>query len=446
MNVLERLMGYIEKEHLMMPHEKILLTVSGGKDSMLMAHLFTKAGFHIAIAHCNFQLRGEDSDLDEALVRGFAKEHGIPIYVNHFETKAYAKERQISIQMAARELRYTWFEQLRRELQFDRIAVAQHLNDHIETVLLNLSRGTGLQGLQGILPLRDRIIRPLLFLKASEIEHYVNEYGIAYRDDQSNFSTKYARNKIRIDIIPHFKKLQPDFEAVFEQNITHFKESYQLLQQFVDPIRKKLFLPTAEGWLVRKEDLEEYLHNLPLWYELFSAFNFSKTVLADLQAAWTKESGRVFQSDCYHMLLDREDLFIRKKEFISSDEALITSETATVEWKQYCFHASISNDLAIIRAKNVAKFDYDLLVFPLTVRSWKIGDSFYPLGMEGRKKLSDFFINKKISLFEKENIPILVNGNGDILWVANYRMDNRYKITANTKKVLTLVCDLNTHI
>lgn len=440
MNVLERLMGYIEKEHLLMPHDKILLTVSGGKDSMLMAHLFAKAGYTIAIAHCNFQLRGAESDEDEALVRKFATENNVPIYVKHFDTKAYAKDRQISIQMAARELRYAWFEKLRHELQFDRIAVAQHLNDHIETVLLNLSRGTGLQGLQGIFPIRERIIRPLLFLKASEIEHFVNMYGIAYRDDQSNFSTKYARNKIRIDIIPHFKKLQPDFEMVFEQNINHFKESYQLLQQFVEPIRRKLFYPIDEGWGVRKEDLEPYIDNLPLLYELFSAFNFSKPVLSDLQQAWTRESGRIFQSDAYHMLLDRNELFIREKEFISPDEALITSETSTVEWKHYCFHADVSSDLAIVKASEVAKLDYDVLVFPLTIRSWKVGDSFYPLGMEGRKKLSDFFINKKISLFEKENIPIVVNGNGDILWVANYRMDNRYKITANTKKVLTLVC------
>ncbi|WP_312337422.1 tRNA lysidine(34) synthetase TilS [Sphingobacterium sp.] len=443
MNVLERLMGYIEKEHLLMPHDKILLTVSGGKDSMLMAHLFAKSGYHIAIAHCNFQLRGEDSEQDEALVRKFATENGIPIFVKHFDTKAYAKEQQISIQMAARELRYAWFEKLRHELQFDRIAVAQHLNDHIETVLLNLSRGTGLQGLQGIFPIRERIIRPLLFLKASEIEHFVKMYGITYRDDQSNFSTKYARNKIRIDIIPHFKKLQPDFEMIFEQNINHFKESYQLLQQFVEPIRKKLFYPNDEGWGVRKEDLEPYLDNLPLLYELFSAFNFSKAVLSDLQQAWVKESGRVFQSDCYHMLLDRNELFIREKEFISPDEALITSETSTVEWKRYCFHAEVSTDITIVRTPDLAKLDYDLLVFPLTIRSWKVGDSFYPLGMEGRKKLSDFFINKKISLFEKENIPLVVNGNGDILWIANYRMDNRYKITSNTKKVLTLVCRID---
>jgi len=388
----------------------------------------------------NFKLRGTDSDADEALVRTFATENNVPIFVRHFDTKTYAKERQISIQMAARELRYAWFEKLRHEMDFDRIAVAHHLNDHIETVLLNLCRGTGLQGLQGILPVRERIIRPLLFLKASEIEHFVNMYGISYRDDQSNFSTKYARNKIRIDIIPHFQKLQPDFEMVFEQNIQHFKESYQLLQQFVEPIRKMLFFPTGAGWEVRKEDLEPYLDNLPLLYELFSPFNFSKAILSDLQQAWVRESGRIFQSDCYHMLLDRNELFIREKEFVSADEGLITSETSTVEWKQYCFHAEVSTDVTIVQATEVAKLEYDLLVFPLTIRSWKVGDSFYPLGMEGRKKLSDFFINKKISLFEKENIPIVVNGNGDILWVANYRIDNRYKITSNTKKVLTLVC------
>lgn len=440
MNVLERLRSFIEKEHLMVSDHTILLTVSGGKDSMLMAHLFAKAGFKIAIAHCNFQLRGTDSDLDEALVRNFASANQIPIFVKHFDTKAYAKEKQISIQMAARELRYAWFEKLCDEHHFDRIAVAHHLNDHIETVLLNLSRGTGMQGLQGILPIRGRIIRPLLFLKASEIEFYVNEYQVNYRDDQSNFSTKYARNKVRIDIIPHFKKLQPDFEQIFEQNITHFKESYRLLQQFVQPIRTHLFKKTADGWVVRKDDLEKYLADLPLLYELFSDFNFSKAVLHDLQQGWHRESGRVFQSDCFHMLLDRDEIYIKRKEFISSEEVLVTSETSTVEWKQYCFHAAISTDVSIVRDQEVAKLDYDVLLFPLTIRSWQLGDSFYPLGMEGRKKLSDFFINQKISLFEKENIPVLVNGNGDILWVANYRIDNRYKITANTKKVLTLVC------
>lgn len=440
MNLLERLTFFIQDNNLFEVNDKILLTVSGGRDSMLMTYLLAKAGYQIAIAHCNFQLRDVESDLDENLVRDFAIMHGIPCYVNHFETERIAGERGISIQMAARELRYAWFEELRQAIGFDKIAVAQHLNDHIETVLLNLTRGTGLQGLQGIQLKRDRLIRPLLFLKADEVLQYVEEYQIPYRDDQSNFSTKYARNKVRIDIIPQFKKMQPDFERIFEQNIMHFKESYTLLQQFITPIREALFKKDQDAWVVEKLKLRQYIQDLPLLYELFSSFGFTKSVLKDLQSCFDKESGRLFQSEHYDLLLDRDFLIIREKEYVQEDETVITSETKSVSWRGYNFSCDNSYDLSIYPDRAVAKIDSDLLVFPLTLRAWRTGDYFYPLGMTGRKKISDLFNNYKINVFEKGNIPILVNGNGDIIWVANYRLDNRYKISGNTKKVFILVC------
>lgn len=440
MNLLERLTFFIKDNSLFEAHDKILLTVSGGRDSMLLTFLLTKAGYQIAIAHCNFGLRGAESDLDECLVRDFAEAHGIPFYVKHFDTEQVASERGISIQMAARELRYSWFEELREALSFDKIAVAQHLNDHIETVLLNLSRGTGLQGLQGIQAKRDRLIRPLLFLKAEEVLHYVQEYQIPYRDDQSNFSTKYARNKVRIDIIPQFKKIQPDFERVFEQNIAHFKESYTLLQQFIAPLRDSIFSKEHDEWIIEKEVLRKHITDLPLLYELFSPFCFSKNVLADLQTCFDKESGRLFQSECYDLLLDRDFLIIREKEYKQDDETVITSETKSVSWRNYNVTCDYSFDLSIVPDKQMAKIDAELLVFPLTLRAWKTGDFFYPLGMTGRKKLSDLFTNYKVNVFEKENIPILVNGNGDIIWVATYQLDNRYKISGNTKKVFVLIC------
>lgn len=440
MNVLERLNFFIEKNSLFEAKDKILLTVSGGKDSMLMTFLLAKAGYQLTIAHCNFQLRGEESDLDEALVRSFAEAHQIPFYVNYFDTNTYADEHGISIQMAARELRYTWFESLRKELNFEKIAVAHHLNDHIETVLLNLSRGTGLLGLQGIQCKRDHIVRPLLFLTAEEVLEYVEKYQIPYRDDQSNFTTKYARNKVRIDIIPQFKKMQPDFERVFEQNIEHFKESYTLLQQFVQPIRNSLFEKRNDDWLVEKVKLEPYIDDLALLYELFINFGFAKNVLADLQSCWDKESGRLFQSADYDLLFDRDFLVIREKEFKNPSETLITSETKSVSWGEYSFSCDVSFDKTIIRDKRLAKIDFDLIVFPLTLRSWKEGDYFYPLGMTSKKKLSDLFQSYKVNSFEKKNIPILVNGNGDIIWVANYQLDNRYKISSNSKKVFILVC------
>lgn len=440
MNLLERLTFFIKDNSLFEADDKILLTVSGGRDSMLLTFLLAKAGYQIAIAHCNFKLRGAESDLDECLVRDFAEAHSIPFYVRHFDTEQVASERGISIQMAARELRYSWFEELREALSFDKIAVAQHLNDHIETVLLNLSRGTGLQGLQGIQAKRDRLIRPLLFLKAEEVLHYVQEYQIPYRDDQSNFSTKYARNKVRIDIIPQFKKMQPDFERIFEQNIAHFKESYALLQQFVTPLRNDLFIKEHEAWIIEKEKLRKYVADLPLLYELFSPFCFSKSVLADLQSCFDKESGRLFQSEGYDLLLDREFLIIREKEYKQEDETVITSETKSVSWRNYCFSCDYSHDVSIVRDKQIAKIDANLLIFPLTLRAWKTGDYFYPLGMTGRKKLSDLFNNYKVNVFDKGNVPILINGNGDIIWVANYQLDNRYKISGNTNKVFILSC------
>lgn len=440
MNLLERLTFFIKDNNLFEANDKILLTVSGGRDSMLMTFLLAKAGYQIAIAHCNFKLRGIESDLDECLVRDFAETHGIPFYVKHFDTEQVALERGISIQMAARELRYAWFEDLRATLNFDKIAVAQHLNDHIETVLLNLSRGTGLQGLQGIQLKRDRLIRPLLFLKADEVLHYVQEYQIPYRDDQSNFSTKYARNKVRIDIIPQFKKMQPDFERIFEQNIVHFKESYVLLQQFITPLRDRLFIKNQDAWVIEKDKIRQHITDLPLLYELFSPFYFNKNVLADLQSCFDKESGRLFQSERYDLLLDREFLIIREKEYKQEDETVITSETKSVSWRNYNFSCDYSHDLSIVRDRHIAKIDGDLLIFPLTLRSWKTGDYFYPLGMKGRKKLSDLFTHYKVNVFEKQNIPILVNGNGDIIWVANYQLDDRYKISENTNKVFILNC------
>ncbi|MEJ5053074.1 tRNA lysidine(34) synthetase TilS [Sphingobacterium sp. MYb382] len=421
--------------------DKVLLAVSGGRDSMLMAHLFQDAGFDCILAHCNFQLRGEDSDLDEALVRGFADAKQIPLFVKHFDTKRYAEEEHVSIQMAARDLRYAWFEELRLEVSADWIAVAQHKNDHIETVLLNLTRGTGLLGLQGILPKRGRIVRPLLFLTSAQVTAAMEELEIAYRDDQSNFSTKYARNKIRLDIVPEFKKIAPDFEDIMARNIQHFQEAQTLLASFIDPLREQIFRD-ADGGLVnvRKTDLQGYIHNLPLWFELFRPYGFSKEVLSDVLSCWDGESGRIFHSSSHELLLDREMLYIRT---VHQEEAAHTLSLLDGEVSWYfagrSFHATISDDTALVRDTHIVQLDADKLVFPMQLRYWQEGDFFIPLGMTGRKKLSDFFVQQKLSLFEKRLVPLLVNGNGEIVWLVPYRLDNRYKITERTKKVFTLV-------
>lgn len=423
------------------PQDKVLLAVSGGRDSMLMAHLFQRAGFDCVIAHCNFQLRGDESDLDEALVRHYAEANQIPFFVKHFDTKGYAQEQHVSIQMAARELRYAWFEALRVQLDADWIAVAQHKNDHIETVLLNLTRGTGLLGLQGILPKRGRIIRPLLFLTAAEVTAAMQDLQLAYRDDQSNFSTKYARNKIRLDIIPEFKQITPDFEDIMARNIQHFQEAYALLSSFVDPLREQIFSTEGEGFVkARKADLHPYVDNMPLWFELFRPYGFSKEVLADLLSCWAGESGRLFQSATHELLLDRDYIYIRSiNEEIADRTLCLGANEVSWSFAGKDFHATLSEDKTLLRDAQIAQLDADKLVFPLQLRYWVEGDYFIPLGMQGRKKLSDFFIEQKLSVFDKKQVPILVNGNGEIVWLVPYRLDNRYKITERTKKVFTLV-------
>ncbi|WP_140937449.1 tRNA lysidine(34) synthetase TilS [Sphingobacterium lumbrici] len=438
MELLDRFKDYCVENELFATSDKLLLAVSGGRDSMLMATLFLKAQINIEIAHCNFGLRGQESDGDEALVRDFAQRHKVPFHVKHFDTVSYAEMHKISIQMAARDLRYAWFEDLSRELSCRYIAIAQHKNDHIETVLLNLTRGTGLQGLQGIKSKRDNIIRPLLFLTAAEVTSAVEELKVPFRDDSSNFSTKYARNKIRLDIIPQFESLNTDFIDTMDKNIQRFQENYVLLQSFIDPLRSQLFETDTEGrWKIKKEDLSR--QNISLLYALFEPFGFSKRTLEDLIQTLEAESGRIFESKEYQLLLDRTYVLLKKKDRLATE--LEVSEDATViNWLDKTFEILLSEHTEICPDVQVAQIDYNRLIFPLKVRPWQEGDVFYPLGMRGKKKLSDYFVDRKISLFDKKAIPIWVNGNGDIIWISGYRLDDRYKITDNTQKVLTLVC------
>lgn len=443
MDLLDRFQHYLQETLGIRPEDKVLLAVSGGRDSMLMAHLFLQAGYRCILAHCNFHLRGGDADLDEQLVRAFADRNSVPVHVRHFQTREYAAEQGISIQMAARELRYAWFEELRKQEDARWIAIAQHQNDHIETVLVNLTRGTGLQGLQGILPKRGHIIRPLLFLTSEEVTQKVMEGHIPFRDDQSNFSTKYARNKVRLEIIPRFREITPDFDAVMVENIAHFQEAYSLLQSFVEPIRKELFVRERELIRISKTQLEPYIHRLPLLFELFKPFGFSKNVLADVQYNWQGETGKIFQAPEYELLLDRDAIWLRPREetYLGATAVAIQERMSPISFANRLFKLSVGEDKTIQQSKQVLQVDYDVLQFPLQLRYWKEGDHFYPLGMDGkRKKVSDYFIQQKIGRFEKENIPILVNGNGDIVWIVGYRIDNRYRITKSTKKVFTLVC------
>ena len=433
-----KLQEFIQKENLFTKSEQILLAVSGGKDSVLMAQLFALCDFNFAIAHCNFNLRGQEAQRDQEFVKNLAKQLNVPFYLANFNTQAYAEEHQISIQMAARELRYVFFEDIRLENNFDKIAVAHHQNDVIETVLINLVRGTGISGLHGIKAKRENIIRPLLCFTADEVNHIVQEHNISFVEDSSNLSNKYFRNKIRLDVVPALKELNPSLEKTFEKNIAYFNQLEEFLAIQVSSLFKQLFIPIANGYKIEIAKINALNPLQLLLFEILKPFGFNLTSIQDLIKALGKPNGQQFYSDDYVALLDRESLIINKA--LDAVQFNIQIEEEEMEVQNHLFKVKSSvlqRPLTDLKSTtNVAYVNYNLLVYPLTLRNWKTGDSFKPFGMNGMKKLSDFFIQLKINNLEKAKTPILVNGDGKIIWVCGLRTDDRFKVTLKTNKII----------
>ena len=441
MEALSRLQSFIKQHALFLSEERVLLAVSAGRDSVLMAHLFKAAGYPFGIAHCNFNLRAEESELDEQFTEELADELEVPFYTSRFDTMEYASANHISVQMAARDLRYEWLEKIRKEFDFQYIAVAHHQNDVIETMLLNLTRGTGISGLHGIFPKKGKIIRPLLFLSRDEIDELVQNSGYIYREDRSNLSVKYSRNKLRLEVIPVLKELNPALEQTFEANSKRFAELEILLDLRVQEIRERLFIKLADDeFEISIAELKKLIPLNTLLYGLFHPYGFTETVLNDLVHAWDRNPGKVFCSAGYQLLLDRGRIILSRINADKAEDIFLESGTALCIWNKQKFSSKIVpiSQFELSRDENIAQLDYDLLGFPLKLRTWKKGDHFQPLGLKQKKKLSDFFVDRKIRLNHKKDIGILENNNGDILWVAGLRVDERYKISPNTKKVFIL--------
>jgi len=436
-----RILSYISQHNLFGPADRLLLGVSGGKDSVLMAHLLYASGYQFGIAHCNFCLRDEESDGDEAFVRELASQLNVAFHSIKFDTVRHASSNQISTQMAARELRYAWFEQVRQEHGYHYIAVAQHKSDATETILLNLIRGTGIAGLHGILPKRDSIIRPLLFLTSEEIDTIVTQSDISFRNDSSNASVKYARNKIRHEVIPKMKQLNERLDQTFEENSQRFLEVETFLKHEVDKLRNKLFQHTgADTTEIDVELLADLNPRNLLLYELFKPYQFSETTIKDLVSAWKNQSGKMFESPSHILLLDRNLLILQKRSNAENPKITFFENMESFEWNGRKYNTSRvkPNDVKFSGNGKIAYLDADLLQFPLNLRLWNKGDYFQPLGMQGKKKISDFFIGQKLNRFEKANIGILENGNGDILWVVGFRSDNRYRVTDSTQNIFII--------
>ncbi|MFN0290744.1 tRNA lysidine(34) synthetase TilS [Pedobacter helvus] len=434
MSPLQQFTDYISQHQLFEKNDHVLLAVSGGKDSVLMTQLFKLAGFNFSIAHCNFNLRANEAQRDEAFVKLLADDMGVPFHVMHFDTKAFAVQNRISTQMAARQLRYEWFDALREQYHYQYVAVAHHQNDAIETVLLNLVRGTGISGMHGILPKRGRLIRPLLFLSRQEIDDIVASHNFSFVEDSSNQSSKYARNKIRLNVIPHLREINPRLEETFAENIHRFAETEVLVQSVVAEKRNQLFIPERGDIVIDIKELAALQPQKLLFFELLKPLNFTSSVVDEVLSSLDKQSGTSFYSNTHRLTVDRDRLVIsplveRKQElyYLHGEGSLKLGEER--------ISLTLSENLNFKADKEVAYVDANLLIFPLIVRYRQPGDRFKPLGMKSLKKLSDFFVDEKVPVPQKDKVPLLINGNGDLLWVAGMRQDERYKVRATTKKV-----------
>lgn len=433
---LKKFTDFIEQNRLFDHQDTVLAAVSGGMDSVLMVHLLKAAGYQFAIAHCNFQLRGDEALADQAFCKALAHQNNVPFYTINFNTQQYAAENKISIQMAARELRYNWFEELRQHHQYTVIALAHHQNDAIETILLNLVRGTGIAGLHGILPKNSLLVRPLLFLTRDEIELLIKDNSFAYVEDSSNASTKYARNKLRHEVIPKLRELNPALESTFQNNLERFKDLETLLELRVAGLKDELLLETDAEVHIAIAKVKTLNPQRLLLYKLLQPYGFNEATIDDLITSLDKHSGRVFESASHRLILDRDQLMITLLNKSEHQSVFITDDDHIVNYGDYKLNI-LHDDAPIIIKDNPMAVSVDAakLIYPLSIRAWQQSDSFYPLGMKTRKKLSDFFIGLKIPVHQKTQVPLLINGNGDIIWISGYRPDDRYKVTENTKKV-----------
>jgi tRNA(Ile)-lysidine synthase len=433
------ILNYIDEHSLFSREDKILVGVSGGIDSVVLFDLLVRAGYEVAIAHCNFQLRGEESDQDQRFVNWLAEQHDVPFFVKKFDTLQYASEYGISIQMAARKLRFDWFEKLIQGENYDCIAIGHNKNDSVETALINLARGTGLKGITGIKPGDNKIVRPLLFAKRSEIIRYCAEYGLNYREDSSNQTTKYSRNRIRHKIIPEFEKINPQFLDTMNDNINHFSSAYRLFESFISEIKTKVLKQEGERWELSINSLDEYPEKHTLLFELLRPFRFTAEVVSDIFFSLDSESGKIFYSDEYKAVKDRNKLIITafqdsrpNRFYIEKDVEQVVEPLNLIMQVQ-----DIDSSFHIPAKPNVACIDYDQIDFPLILRKWQSGDYFKPLGFGHYKKLSDFFIDNKYSLVDKENTWILTTGE-QIVWIVGARLDDRFKITKHTERILRI--------
>jgi len=436
----EKLEAFISENNLFCKNDRILIALSGGVDSVVLATLMKKCNYSICLAHCNFHLREEESNRDEAFVRSWAKENGVELFVKEFDTYGYMKENKISLEMAARDLRYQWFDLLLKEHNFSYLATAHHLDDSIETFFINLLRGTGIAGLHGIQAKNDKIVRPLLFATREEILSYAKENSISFVEDSTNSETKFTRNKIRHNLFPVLRELNPNFEFALKKDIEHLRDTEFVFRREIEKVKQEIIEKEKDVFKIRIEKLQELTPLNIYLYEILSEYGFNETNINDILLCLNENSGKQFFSKTHRLLKDRQYIFIDKiKDESKNNFFLINQQQGSLIYPLR-MQMEVMRDLKFInisKSKNIATLDFDLLKFPLILRKWRQGDSFVPFGMKKEKKLSDYFTANKYSLIDKENQWILCSEE-KIIWIVGERIDDRFRISNKTKNILKI--------
>ena len=465
--MLEQFQAYINRYHLIAEGDRLILALSGGIDSMVLADLLLKAKVEFVAAHCNFHLRGEESDGDEKFVREYAEQNGIQCFVKHFETEKYAAEQGVSIEMAARDLRYAWFEELRQQLGYDKIAVAHHADDQAETFFINLLRGAGLRGLKGMQPQNGAIIRPLLWTSREQIHQYAIENSITWREDHTNAETIYLRNKIRNQFLPVFDELHPEARQGLYKSLEHLSAENELyrallkekLAQIVEHDGDVQRLPYSAflDCFVPRNDAKRMLEakvpelavpeasrrvegptfSYQLLFEWLRQYGFNTSQCHFIFEAMETGIGNKYFSPTHQLVIGRNELQLSEIKSVEDEGIQIEVGEEEIFSPIHLQFSKLQKtvDFVIDKSPDVAQLDFNKLKFPLTLRHWHHGDRFHPLGMKGSKLLSDFFVDQKFTECQKHNVWLLVSADNDILWVVGYRIDDRYKTTSETKSV-----------
>lgn len=433
--MLQEFLTYIHEGSLVHKDETTLLAVSGGVDSVVMSSLFYGAKLKFAIAHCNFGLREEASQEDERLVEALAQQYQVDFYRQSFDVRTYAEEKKLSIQMAARELRYQWFGRLLEKYAFGKLATAHHQSDSIETFLLHLTKGTGIAGLHGILPKRGKLIRPLLFADKAMILHYAQERGLVWREDSSNRENNYQRNLIRNKVVPLLKTINPNLEATFKITMEKISQAQAVFNTHVAGIKEKLIRFQSPDYYVAIQSIKDEPWAPIVAFELLQPFGFNFFQIKAL-LAHPQQSGKMLIAEAYKLTVDRDRWVISPHPAQSSSSIAISAATKSLKVGEQRLRCTVipHAKYVISPQATVAAFDLMRLTFPLTLRKWCPGDFFYPLGMQQRKKLSDFLIDLKVPMHVKERVHV-VTSSDKIAWVVGYRIDDRFKITERTQAV-----------